>query len=159
LIEYAPLLEGRPAIISFVTVAELRYGAKLAGWGTKRLRRLDHELARAEIVWPGPTLVDIYATLRASCVKNGPGLGQKDHKADRWIAAAARHSARCSSRHARCDLRQRGWPEADHQTVTRCEHRPLPRSADLCGEALDGGTHPAVQSRGIQVGHRLGLVT
>jgi predicted nucleic acid-binding protein len=63
--EYAPLLEGRPAIISFVTVAEVRYGAKFAGWGSKRLRRLDHELARAEIVWPGPALIDIYATLRA----------------------------------------------------------------------------------------------
>ena len=34
---YRPLLEGRPAVISFITVAELRYGAKLAGWGTARL--------------------------------------------------------------------------------------------------------------------------
>jgi predicted nucleic acid-binding protein len=30
---YRPVLEGRPAIISFVTVAELEYGARLAGWG------------------------------------------------------------------------------------------------------------------------------
>ena len=30
---YRPLLEGRPAVISFVTVAELGYGARLAGWG------------------------------------------------------------------------------------------------------------------------------
>jgi hypothetical protein len=43
-----PLLEGRPAVISFITVAELRYGAKLAGWGTARLVRLDHELSRAD---------------------------------------------------------------------------------------------------------------
>jgi predicted nucleic acid-binding protein len=87
--EYAPLLEGRPAIISFVTVAEVRYGAKFAGWGSKRLRRLEHELSRAEIVWPGPALVDVYATLRTWCVKYGHGLGQKDHEADRWIAATA----------------------------------------------------------------------
>ena len=45
---YRPLLEGRPAVISFITVAELRYGAKLAGWGTARLVRLDHELSRAD---------------------------------------------------------------------------------------------------------------
>jgi tRNA(fMet)-specific endonuclease VapC len=49
---YRPVLEGRPAVISFVTVAELGYGARLAGWGPGRLRRLEYEIARAEIVWP-----------------------------------------------------------------------------------------------------------
>jgi predicted nucleic acid-binding protein len=46
------------AVISFITVAELRYGAMLAGWGLGRLTRLDHELARAETVWPGPNLTE-----------------------------------------------------------------------------------------------------
>jgi hypothetical protein len=46
---YRPLLAGRPAVISFVTVAELGYGARLAGWGPGKLRRLEYELARAEI--------------------------------------------------------------------------------------------------------------
>jgi hypothetical protein len=36
---YRPVLEGRPAIISFVTVAEFEYGARLAGWGPDRLKR------------------------------------------------------------------------------------------------------------------------
>jgi predicted nucleic acid-binding protein len=49
---YRPLLAGRPAVISFVTVAELGYGARLAGWGPGKLRRLEYEIARAEIVWP-----------------------------------------------------------------------------------------------------------
>ena len=53
---YRPVLEGWSAIISFVTVAELEYGARLAGWGPDRLRRLEREIARAEIVWPGPNL-------------------------------------------------------------------------------------------------------
>lgn len=87
--EYKPVLEGRPAIISFVTVAELRFGAKLAGWGAKRLQRLDNELARAETAWPGPELVDKYAELRAWCIRAGHGLGQREHEADRWIAATA----------------------------------------------------------------------
>ncbi len=86
---YRPLLEGRPAIISFVTVAELEYGAKLAGWGPDRLRRLEYEVGRAEIVWPGPHLTDMYATLRAWCVGTGHGLGHKEHEADRWVAATA----------------------------------------------------------------------
>lgn len=86
---YRPLLEGRPAVISFVTVAELRYGARLAGWGQDRLRRLEYEIGRAEIVWPGPSLADTYAALRTWCVTTGHGLGQKEHEADRWVAATA----------------------------------------------------------------------
>ena len=86
---YRPLLAGRPAVISFITVAELRYGAKLAGWGTARLVRLDHELSQADTVWPGPNLTETYATVRAWCAMNGHGLGGKDHEADRWVAASA----------------------------------------------------------------------
>lgn len=86
---YRSLLEGRPAVISFVTVAELGYGARLAGWGPGRLRRLEYEIARAEIVWPGPNLVEVYASLRTWCVRTGHGLGQKEHEADRWVAATA----------------------------------------------------------------------
>jgi tRNA(fMet)-specific endonuclease VapC len=86
---YRPVLEGRPAVISFVTVAELGYGARLAGWGPERLRRLEYEIARAEIVWPGPSLAGAYASLRTWCVRTGHGLGQKDHEADRWVAATA----------------------------------------------------------------------
>jgi predicted nucleic acid-binding protein len=86
---YRPLRDGRPAIISFVTVAELRFGAKLAGWGQTRLQQLEHELDQADTVWPGPSLAEVYATLRAWCVKAGHGLGQKAHEADRWVAATA----------------------------------------------------------------------
>lgn len=45
---YRPLRDGRPAIISFVTVAELRFGVKLAGWGQARLQQLEHELNQAD---------------------------------------------------------------------------------------------------------------
>jgi tRNA(fMet)-specific endonuclease VapC len=86
---YRPLAEGRAAVISFITVAELRFGARLATWGPQRLRRLERELRRAETIWPGPELIDAYAALRAWCIKAGHGLGQKDHEADRWVAATA----------------------------------------------------------------------
>lgn len=86
---YRPLLEGRPHILSFVTVAELRFGARVAGWGASKLHRLNYEVGRTEVVWPGPALTDTYAALRAWCVKNGHGLGQKEHEADRWVAATA----------------------------------------------------------------------
>lgn len=77
---YRPLRDGRPAIISFVTVAELRFGAKLAGWGQTRLQQLEHELDQADTVWPGPSLAEAYATLLAWCVKAGHGLGQNPTK-------------------------------------------------------------------------------
>lgn len=86
---YRPLLDGRPAAISFITVAELRFGATLANWGPRRLQRLEYELGRADVVWPGPSLADVYAMLRTWSVKAGHGLGQKDHEADRWVAATA----------------------------------------------------------------------
>ena len=46
------MLDGRPALISFITVAELRYGASLAGLGPGRLARLDRDaLAQSGARW------------------------------------------------------------------------------------------------------------
>src|ERR1022692_2897303 len=42
----AQSLRGRPAVISFVTVAELGYGARLAGCGPERLRRLEYAITQ-----------------------------------------------------------------------------------------------------------------
>lgn len=86
---YRPLVEGRAALVSFVTAAELRFGARLGGWGTQRLRLLDRELERAETIWPGLELLDAYVALRHWCVRAGHALGQKHHEADRWVAATA----------------------------------------------------------------------
>ncbi len=86
---YDPLLVGRPAFLSFQTVAELRYGARLRGWGSSRFRRLDEEIARAQIVHTGRDLVRTYVDLRVTCERIGHALGQREHDADRWIAATA----------------------------------------------------------------------
>lgn len=50
---YQPFLAGRAVLVSFATVAELRYGARRAGWGEQRLRRLDARIESAQVVWPG----------------------------------------------------------------------------------------------------------
>lgn len=86
---YYPLLVGRAAFLSFQTVAELPYGARLRGWGSARLNRLDAENARAEIVHTGSDLVGTYVELRVACERVGHALGQRNHDADRWIAATA----------------------------------------------------------------------
>jgi len=86
---YEPLLVGRVEFVSFQTVAEVRYGALLRGWGTPRLRRMEAEIARTEVVHSGRDLISIYADLRVACQRIGHSLCQRDHDADRWIAATA----------------------------------------------------------------------
>ena len=86
---YEPIIVGRPAFISFQTVAELRFGALRRDWGGVRMRKLEARIAEAEIVHSGPDLVITYAQLRVDCERAGHALGQREHDADRWIAATA----------------------------------------------------------------------
>jgi predicted nucleic acid-binding protein len=86
---YQPIIAGRPALISFQTAAELRYGALLRRWGDARTRKLVARIGEAEIVHSGPELVLTYAQLRVECERIGHALHQHDHDADRWIAATA----------------------------------------------------------------------
>lgn len=88
-IRYQPVIAGRPVFISFQTEAELRSGALLRGWGTSRMLKLESRIAAAETVHSGPDLIDIYAKLRVDCWRIGHALAQKNHEADRWIAATA----------------------------------------------------------------------
>ena len=85
--QYEPIIVGRPAFISFQTVAELRFGALLRNWGEARLRKLDGRIAVAETVHTGPDLVATYARLRVDCERIGHALAQRQHDADRWVAA------------------------------------------------------------------------
>lgn len=43
---YVSLVTGRPAFISFQTVAELRYGAIRRGWGRPRMLKLEAKVQR-----------------------------------------------------------------------------------------------------------------
>lgn len=86
---YATLITGRPAFISFQTVAELRYGALRRGWGAARILQLDARTQRAEVVHSGPELVDVCARLRLDCGRAGHALAAREHNGDRWIAATA----------------------------------------------------------------------
>jgi predicted nucleic acid-binding protein len=88
-VRFQPLIVGRPAFISFQTEAEIRFGALLRGWGQARMLKLEARIAAAEIVHSGPELVETYARLRVDCWRAGHALAQKQHDADRWIAATA----------------------------------------------------------------------
>jgi predicted nucleic acid-binding protein len=88
-IRWAPVLEAAIWVLPFVVVAEMRFGAEVAGWGARRRGVLDRLVARAGVVPPLDEVTDAYVDLRAWCVRNGHGLGGKDHEADRWVAAVA----------------------------------------------------------------------
>jgi predicted nucleic acid-binding protein len=74
-------------------VAQLSWDASFdlvrRGWGEARMLKLDSKIQRAEVVHTGPELVAICAQLRADCAAIGHALAQREHNADRWIAAPA----------------------------------------------------------------------
>lgn len=82
-------LEPAVWVLPFTVVAEMRFGAEVAGWGARRRAVLDRLVAHAGEVPPLPTVTDAYVDLRAWCVHVGHGLGAKEHEADRWVAAVA----------------------------------------------------------------------
>lgn len=86
---WAPLLERSVWVLPFTVVAEMRFGAEVAGWGARRRGVLDRLIAAAGVVPPLQEVTDAYVDLRTWCVRNGHGLGAKDHEADRWVAAVA----------------------------------------------------------------------
>lgn len=86
---YEPHVQGRPLVISFVTVAELRYGALKANWGEARREALEARLSSMTVIPSDSDLATVYVELRVSCEHIGHGLQAKIHEADRWIAATA----------------------------------------------------------------------
>ena len=86
---YRSVIAGRPVMVAFVTVTELRYGALKAGWGEFRRRGLERDLSRLTVVQPDDRLMTVCAELRAERERHGHSLGQKIHEADRWVAATA----------------------------------------------------------------------
>jgi predicted nucleic acid-binding protein len=86
---WVPLLERASWVLPFTVVAELRFGAEVAGWGARRRGVLERLIASGGVVPPIDAVTDAYVDLRTWCVRNGHGLGAKDHEADRWVAAVA----------------------------------------------------------------------
>jgi|SRR5947209_16038954 len=90
LTRYRPHFRGLDLVLSFVTVAELRFGAYSDGWGQERIAALEDRFRRVSgIAMPDNDLVEQQARLRTACKRAGHALHDKIHEADRWIAATA----------------------------------------------------------------------
>ena len=86
---WEPLLVKSIWVLPFTVVAEMRFGAEVAGWGARRRGVLDRLVASSKVMPPLVEVTDAYVDLRTWCVRNGHGLGAKDHEDDRWVAAVA----------------------------------------------------------------------
>jgi tRNA(fMet)-specific endonuclease VapC len=82
---YRPLLEGYAVLIAAQTLAELRYGAFLSGWGLQRTKRLEALIAQHPVVYPNDAVCSRWARIRAEAGRIGHQLGPSDA----WIAATA----------------------------------------------------------------------
>lgn len=80
---WAPMLEQAVWVLPFTDVAEMRFGAEVAGWGARRRGVLDRLIGRAGVVPPIEEVTEAYVDLRTWCVRNGHGLGAKDRRARR----------------------------------------------------------------------------
>ncbi len=85
---YPGLLRGKVAAVSFVTVAELRFGALAADWGDRRTKELEDKLRKLLTLPYDDRLASLWARLKHDARKNGHPLGQPEHSNDLWIAAS-----------------------------------------------------------------------
>ncbi len=81
---------GRSIFLASQTIAELRFGALVAGWGDARRLRLEAAIASTTIVPVTDALITETAELRFECRRVGHPLAAESHAADLWIAASAR---------------------------------------------------------------------
>ena len=88
---YARHLTGQVLVLAAQSVAELRYGALLAGWGHGRVDELERRIAAARVVPPDNELVWAHARLRVACRNAGHPLAADAHAANLWVAVTAVH--------------------------------------------------------------------
>jgi tRNA(fMet)-specific endonuclease VapC len=89
--QYQRHLVGRQLVIATQTLAELHYGAEVAGWGPERRQRLDRLVDSALLAPPDDRMSRKLGQLRARLRRLGHPLHQDEHTADLWIATTAAH--------------------------------------------------------------------
>jgi predicted nucleic acid-binding protein len=86
---YETALGNAEQALTFVSVAELRYGALLAGWGTRRTTDLSEKIRQMFHIPYNQDLPVVWACLRDSTRRRGHPIAQPVNTNDLWIAACA----------------------------------------------------------------------
>lgn len=82
---YVSIVRGSDLILSFMTVAEMRYGALNANWGQRRRDLLEEYLGDFSVLHSDSDLCSTWAAIRNESARKGRPIGS----ADAWIAATA----------------------------------------------------------------------
>ncbi len=82
---FQPHLVNKTLAVSFMTVAQVYYGAYHAGWGNNRLTRLENHLKNYVVLPYDYELCLKWASIRQDCEKGGKSIEHSDC----WIAACA----------------------------------------------------------------------
>jgi tRNA(fMet)-specific endonuclease VapC len=84
---YLDLLRGNNAFISFMTLAEMRFGALEAHWGLRKRNLLERFLSEFPVYYPDEGLCTLWAEVRHESNRKGKSISSQDA----WIAATALH--------------------------------------------------------------------
>ena len=89
--EQVRFLAGNQIFLAAVTVAELRFGALVAGWGEARRARLEQAIEATTVIPVSDQLLTTVAEVRFESREAGHPLADRVHGNDLWIAASAVH--------------------------------------------------------------------
>src|SRR3954454_13917302 len=80
---YLRHLQGRPVILPFSAVAELRLGAESRNWGAARRARMEQLIQGCTVYYPDDALCTLWAAMVADERRSGRPIAQHDA----WVAA------------------------------------------------------------------------
>lgn len=86
---FMPYLRGKVPAITFITVAELHFGAIDDGWGEKRVGQLEKTIRKFTLLPWDSNLARVWGQLRSRAKGLGHPLHQACHSNDLWIAASS----------------------------------------------------------------------
>ncbi len=90
-VSHVRLIAGHQIFLVAVTVAELRYGALVAGWEDQRRGQLEQSIAATTVVPVSNALLWAVAEVRHHCRKAGHALHEPARANDLWISASGIH--------------------------------------------------------------------
>ena len=82
---YVDLLRGNDPIVSFMTLAEMRFGALEARWGPRRRNLLERYLSDFGVCYADQKLCTVWAEVKCESNRKGAPISSPDA----WIAATA----------------------------------------------------------------------
>lgn len=83
------VLVGRTVAIAVQTRAELLIWPEVRRWSDDRADRLREQLDSTPTVSVDERVIEAFVRITVDCRSSGHALGQKEHVADRWVAATA----------------------------------------------------------------------